>query len=808
MRLIKHLFSVGLLSLSMTVFGADYKVKGVVVDSVGEGEAFATLRIYTESDSLKPVIVATTDVNGVIEQKLKSSGAYSIKIHSVGKTEVKKEFTVTVANPVADLGQIVTRTSATALQEVEVVAQRPLVTREIDRIGYDVQADEESKTSTIIEMLRKVPMVSVDTDNTIKVNGSTNFVIYKNGRPNKSFSSNPKEVLSAIPASMIKRIEVITEPGAKYDAEGVGAILNIITIEDTSLNGVMGNLNLNTDTRSDFIPSPFVWVMSQLDKVAFSAYGGYNYVSKKATDYSVNSRYNYKESGSELMSESKGNNKGGIIPFGLELSYDIDTLNLITAEMSGYLFDVDVSQSSKTAMRDRNGNVIYSYGSDFRYPRYNYFDLNGGLNYQRLTKRKGEIFTLSYLISTTRQKRDEETEYLDMVNMQVPYTGINSKFDLYFMEHTFQFDWTRPIKNIHTIDAGVKYIYRDNHSKNTQNYIGSQIIDTDFSHITNVAAIYGDYRLKLGRFGARAGVRYEYSNLKAKFNDGKNPDFGQNLNDLVPSAGLSWNVNDANSLTLNYATRINRPGISYLNPVSEETPTGESLGNPNLESSRYSSVKLSYMLIKQKFNLNTSLSYDFTDNMITNYKYVKDDYIYSTYKNIGKSQNLALNIYAQWSITPKTQFMINGSINYFNNEIPDNDLKLDKWGWGGYARLAQTLPWNIKASLDCFKSSVWLNGVYSYGSTDTYYYGISLSRNFLKEDRLSVTLRYDNPFGPKESEYITRVVNGDYTGVECQKVRYRSYFGVRIGYRFGSVKTQVKKTAKTIENDDLIGRKK
>lgn len=808
MKLIKCLLCCVSFAVSMTAFGADYRVKGQVVDSIGEGEAFATLRIYADRDTVKPVIVVTTDVNGLIDQKIKSQGVYDIKIHSVGKNVIEKRFEVTEAKPVAELGTIVTSASATALQEVEVVAQRPLITREIDRIGYDVQADEESKTSTVIEMLRKVPMVSVDADNTIKVNGSTNFVIYKNGRPNKSFSSNPKEVLAAIPASMIKRIEVITEPGAKYDAEGIGAILNIVTTEDTSINGIMGNINLNTDTRQDFIPSPFLWVMSQVGKVAFSAYGGYSYVSRKTTTYEDNLRYKYIDSGSELITQSKGNNKGGVIPFGLELSYEIDSMNLITAEMSGYNFAVDVIQSSKMRMNDKDGNLLYSYSSKASYPSYSYLDLSGGVNYQRLTKRKGETFTLSYLISTTGQKRDQVFEYYDMVNSQVPYTGIVSNFDLSFIEHTFQFDWTRPFKNIHTIDAGVKYIYRDNHSKNTQNYVGAYSEFTDFSHVTNVAAVYGDYRLKLGKFGARAGLRYEYSHLKAKFKDGSNPDFGQNLNDFVPSAGLSWNVNDANSLTLNYASRINRPGISYLNPVEEYTPVSMSSGNPNLESARFQSIKLAYMLIKQKFNMNTSLSYDFSDNTITRSQTVIDDYIYRTYDNIGKSSNLTLNVYMQWSITPKTQFMLNGSAKYMLSEIPVQGLKLDKWTWGGYARLTQELPWKIKASVDCFKSSAWMDGVYSYGSSDMCHYGLYLSRNFLKEDRLSVTLKYNNLFGPKEMEYTTYTVNGDYVGTDVQTMRNMSFFGVQIGYRFGSVKTQVKKTAKKIENDDLIGRKK
>ncbi len=136
------------------------------------------------------------------------------------------------------------------------------MTKEIDRIGYDVQADEESKTNTVIDMMRKVPMVSVDADGTIKVNGSTNFKIYKDGRPNQSFTNNSKDVLSAIPASMIKRIEVITEPGAKYDAEGVGAIINIVTMDNTSMGGVMGSVRVGARSNNDFLPDGSLWLFA------------------------------------------------------------------------------------------------------------------------------------------------------------------------------------------------------------------------------------------------------------------------------------------------------------------------------------------------------------------------------------------------------------------------------------------------------------------------------------------------------------------------------------------------------------------
>ena len=152
----------------------------------------------------------------------------------------------------AEIDSILNDTTFKHLSEVEVKAIRPLVKAEIDRLAYDVQADADAKTSTVIEMLRKVPLVTVDAEDNIRVKGATNFKIYKNGHPDPSISSNPKEVLKAIPASMIKRIEVITEPGAKYDAEGVGAILNIVLNDNTAVKGVTGTIGAGIDeTGSD-----------------------------------------------------------------------------------------------------------------------------------------------------------------------------------------------------------------------------------------------------------------------------------------------------------------------------------------------------------------------------------------------------------------------------------------------------------------------------------------------------------------------------------------------------------------------------
>ena len=252
---------------------AQYAVSGVVADTTGTGEAYATIRIYNQADSTKAIRLGTTDDSGAFMQQLPEAGKYTINISSVGKTPLRHNFEVTKSKPTASLGTLTLHDASTTLGEVQVVAQRPLVKTEIDRLSYDIQADEDSKTNTIFEMLKKVPRVTVDGEDNIKVDGSSDFKIFKNGRPNSSWSRNPKEVLKSIPASMIKRIEVITEPGARYDAEGVSGILNIVTMDNTSMSGVLGSIggavNQNGSTNA------FTYLTTQAGKLTTTLNYGY-----------------------------------------------------------------------------------------------------------------------------------------------------------------------------------------------------------------------------------------------------------------------------------------------------------------------------------------------------------------------------------------------------------------------------------------------------------------------------------------------------------------------------------------------------
>ena len=791
------------------LWASAYNVSGVVVDDIGMGEPYATLRIYSVNDSLKPRSMSVTDANGIFSQHIDSIGKYVLKAGAVGKQSVEVPFEINDQNQTINLDSITLPILSQVLNEVEVTAQRPLITREIDRIGYDVQADDDSKSSTIMEMLRKVPLVSVDGEDKITVRGSSNFKIYKNGRPNNTFSNNPKEILGSIPASMIKRIEVITEPGAKYDAEGVGAIINIVTLDNTIIKGIMGSASLSTNS-TNYIPQPNLWLMSQIDKVTFSLNAGYNYISDEQTRSQNQSLYTYKDSGSKLSSSSAGTNPGNLMYISTEASYELDSLNLFSAEFGGYYYNVKPIGSGSAMMSSDDGNIIYSLTQNYNFKRYSYLDFNGSLNYQHSTRRKGETITLSYMLSITDQTRNQFIEYTDMVNAPINYTQSQSYFDLNFIEHTFQADWVRPFLKIHRLDLGAKYILRDNNSITDQNFIGSHLSHSDFSHITNVAAGYIDYRADIGKWSARAGLRYEYSHLKAQYHDGSNSDFSRNLSDWVPSASVAWRPNSANSLSFNYASRINRPGISYLNPAVEESVTTTSQGNPTLESARHNSLKMSYMYISPKLNLNLSTGYEFSDNEITNYNYVIDDHIYSTYGNVGSRQCLSLGGYMQWTISPKTSFMLNANAAYNRYANDAMAAHLSRWTASGYGQLTQRLPWKLTLGLTGYWYSGFISDAYSYSYpvNSSVYYNISLQRSFLKEDRLTVKLAAGNIFGPDKSEAKTITVNGDYVGETRAWQFNRQSVGLNISYRFGSLNAQVKKTAKTIANDDLIGRKK
>lgn len=782
-----------------------FRVKAIVVDAQGEPQAYASYRFYLLPDTSAQVLVGTADDKGEINAKLRKTGNYRLIVSYIGVPDLSCNFSAKESNAELNLGQLKMTSGDNTLGTLEVVAQKPLVTKEIDRVGYDVQGDEDSKTQSVSEILRKVPMVAVDADGTITVNGSSNFKIFKDGRPSKNYTSNAKDLFKAIPASMIKRIEVITEPGAKYDAEGIGAILNIVTMDGVTVRGAMGTVSTSVSNVNP-VPSLQAYLSGQLDKVNLSFYGGTQYIHKESQRSQTVSEQLYNNGNVQRVS-SEATGRGGFGYFGTSLSWEPDTLNLFNFDASGTGYKAEGWGSGRAELLDPAGKLIYGFSNDTEVPAQSFFNIDASASYQRNTSRKGEFFTLAYQISTQDNRTENNAVYSGMVNMPVPYTGIYYNSKLNFIEHTFQADWTRPTWKGQTFDVGGKYILRRNKSDNKYDYAGVGPVVDKFLHITDVGALYTQYALRFGTVSLRAGLRYEMSKLKAEFAEEPSKNFGSTLHDFVPSADMSWSIDDRNSLTLNYATRINRPGIEFLNPAHNQAPSSDSYGNPALKSVRHNSLTLNYSYTAQKLYYNVSTGFEMSNNGIVADRFLKDNVLYSTYINAGQQRRFNMNAYVQWTLSKNGTLMFNGTLT--RESYSQNGLKLARWTPMGYTQYRHRLPWKLNASVTLQWHEFGVQSVYNRFGFEKWYdklhSNFSLGRNFLKEDRLTVQLQARNPFGPSKIYFVDITENGDVTGTSRTTHFNNTQFSVSVSYRFGSFNSRVKKTARSISNDDLVG---
>ena len=691
------------------------------------------------------------------------------------------------------------------LDEVVVAQRRKLIKNDIDKLTYDVQHDKTAQTKTTLEILKKIPLVTVDGQENIRVQGSTSFKVYRNGHPDPSLSGqNLKDILKAIPASTIKRIEVITDPGAKYDAEGTTAILNIVMMSSSKLQGVSGNVNSEVDTYGSVRLGTYL--TTKVGKLTTTVNYNYRNQSRKQAENNREEVYNYVKTG-EQKREYGTNSTAATIHFGnISASYEIDSLNLLTASTNFFGYKADANAQNTNERWDKNSQLIYKFDNNMTTPGYSHLNIGGRLDYQHKTHLDGEILTLSYMLAATRQHTIFRQMYNNMVNFPVSYTSYDQNTRERFTEHTFQIDYVRPFGKHHKLESGTKYILRYNNSTSLMDYQGTTPdMESKFKHNAQVAAAYLSYIFTAGKWAARAGLRYEFTRMKASYPDGSNADYHANLNDWVPSASLQYKISDGQTLKVSYNTSINRPGIDYLNPAVISTPTAISFGNANLGSSRNQALHLEYMLVTSKLTLQLSPDYSFTNNGITNIIYEQNRKDVSTYQNVLKSKVFGISSYTEWTPFTGTSFTLNASIRYARITLPTPAIKNSGCGGGIYFNWEQKIPW--KLTLTTSIGGEYGNRVYDPYAIEGhwFYYDFTLTRRFFK-DKLTVSISAESPF-INERSTTYRIVQGDYTGYE-RSVMYPKCFHIGFSWSFGKLKASVERAARSIENDDLVGSNK
>ena len=691
------------------------------------------------------------------------------------------------------------------LDEVVVAQRRKLIKNDIDKLTYDVQHDKTAQTKTTLEILKKIPLVTVDGQENIRVQGSTSFKVYRNGHPDPSLSGqNLKDILKAIPASTIKRIEVITDPGAKYDAEGTTAILNIVMMSNTKLQGVSGKVN--SDVNSHGSVRLGTYLITKVGKLTTAVNYNLRKQGRKQTENNREEVYNYVKTGEQKRVYGTSSTAATIHFGNIGASYEIDSLNLLTASTTFIGYKADANTQSTTERWNKSNQLIYKFDSDVTTPGYSYFNLGGRLDYQHKTHLDGEVLTLSYMLAATRQHTIFHQMYNNMVNFPVSYTSYDRNTRNHFTEHTFQIDYVRPFGKYHKIESGTKYILRYNNSTSLMDYQGTTPdMESNFKHNAQVAAAYLSYIFTAGKWAARAGLRYEFTRMKASYPDGSNADYHANLNDWVPSASLQYKISDGQTLKFSYNTSINRPGIGYLNPAIISTPTAVSFGNANLGSSRNQKLQLVYMLVTSKFTLQLSPYYSFTNNGIGRILYEQNRKDVSTFQNILKSKIFGISSYTEWTPFTGTSFTLNASMRYARITLPTPSTKNSGCGGGIYFNWEQKLPWDL--TLTTSIGGEYGNRIYNPYAIEGrwFYYNFTLTRLFFK-DKLTVSLSANSPFS-KDKATTYNIVRGDYTGYE-RSVMYPRYFNIGFSWSFGKLKASVKKAARSIENDDLVGSNK
>lgn len=783
-------------------YAEDYVLKGVLMDSLTqELEPYATVRVQ-EQHSDKLVKAAVTATDGTFSLKLKAPGTYRVAFYSMGKQTVHREVRFDARHLLVDLGKVYLSPSSQMLGEAKVVAQRTLVKAEIDKLSYNVKEDPDAKTNTVLEMLRKVPMVTVDGEDKIQVSGSGNFKVYVDGKPNSLMSNNPSEVLKSLPATAIKSIEVITEPGAKYDAEGIGGILNIVTA-GTTMEGYNVTLGLRADNKG---VGGNGYGTVQWGKFTVSGNYSYNYYNSPKAHESRGREDFTSDAFKYLQTDGWSDDKGNYQYGNLDASYELDKNNLLTFSASLYGGVSRSGRYSLTQMDNAGRQPVYSYESHSR-SKGKHHNVNAAFDYQHSFKTPGEYLTLSYRFdhSPVGSKADTWYEHIQ----EVPFDLRDQSFDndAHTSEHTVQADYVNPFSKNHYMDAGIKYIHRTNVSDALywmEQADGTMAEDLDqsthFDQGQSILAAYADYQLKWKKLGVKAGVRYEHSFMDVKYALTPERNFDTEFDDVVPTANVAYMFSPSANLRANYNLRINRPSIWYLNPFRDSSdPTALTYGNPNLDTEKAHNVGLTYSNFSAKLSANVGLNYMFTNNGIEQYSFMNGGVLETTYANAGKKQNVGLSCWVNWNPTSQTRISLNARGNY--SDIKSSLLKAHNDGFSGnlFANVQQHLPWELRLSAYGGGSTpaVSLQGKgYSY-----YYYGLSLNRSFLKDDRLNVAVTGNHLFG----KYVTYEHSVTTESFHTWSRRRNNVMrvGVSISWRIGDLKAKVKETVRTINNDDV-----
>jgi len=823
----KKLFSIIILLTITTwseVFAQEVNVEDLPIRIVGvavTGDAeepvpYATAALVDPEDGTT-VAGAVADGDGkFFIAGIDEIGTYNLLLSFIGfEARSVKGIEVTSLKGVINLGNIRMEDEGVALDEVTVQGQRELIEERVDRTIYKAENDKTTAGGDATDVLRRVPMLSVDLDGNVSMRGSSNIQVLIDNRPSAIAASSIADALSQIPAEEIKAVEVITSPSARFDAEGTSGVINIVTKKNNltgmSLNvrsgaGLRGsNLSLNGSARTK--------------KLGFSVGGfgraGYNILGRFENEQFITNPDN---STARILqsADTKSNRLFGRYNFGID--YDIDQYNFLTGSVN---FGIRNSNNFQEDFLTQNFSGEQLISQQLRetdvVDKSNTVDVS--VNYTKTYEKKGKEFSILTLYSQNTRE-NSFTNLLFEDDFETINSRIRNDNPSRNQEFTGQLDFVNPMGNDGEaiLEYGVKNILRRAFSDFA--YFEAEGEDGDFienenpnlsnelTYDQNVTAGYASYTFKLLKnYTLKTGLRYEYTMINADFQNEMEADI-PSYGTLVPSINASRRMSNGNLIKAAYNRRISRPSLRFINPnINASNPNQISQGNPLLDPELTDNYELSYSTFFKGAILNFSSFYRNTTGSIQAVRTIRnDDVIFTTYENIGREQAIGTSFFTNITVGSKLSF--NGGFDLYyamlDNGISDPALAAQNEGFVVSGRMFgnYSLPkdWQVQLFTFARGRRVQLQGL----SGGFAVYGLSINKQF-KEKRGSIGFGAEN-FLSKEfvirNELTTPTIMQNSTSA-LQNMNFKINFSYRIGKL--SMDDRPRRRRKSVKNDDLKG---
>ncbi len=776
------------------------KVEGFLLDSISKQPVgFASL-VLRKAGSQKDLDGIISGENGKFTFENVKTGKYDIIIVFIGYNDKKiANVETTLKNPDLNLQKVDFAPNNVVLDEVVVKEQRSMIENKVDRIVYNAENDASVAGQDATAVLRKVPMLTVDLNGNVSMRGSQNVRILINGKPSGMFSTNVGDALKMFPADQIKKVEVITSPSAKYDGEGTGGIINIITSKQ-NIDGLAGSVNASVGIRQN---SLFTNLNAGKGRLGFSssaaifysnpAKGGLTFERLENTSSGTNT---FTQSGDQTTSRLGGNGNASLF-------YDFNGYNSINSSLNfrGFGFDVKGLTNGLIDNKQFNFQDVYARtndGSNFM----GGFDWNTDYT-MKFEKHKDREFSVAaqYTRDNNNQNFDvaENHSYLTMINRdaQIINDGKNN-------EYTLQADYTHPIKNGAKLEAGAKTVIRDinsDYKNNIKDANGKFVTLGEFSDVFNynqsVNAAYASLNYILAKkYNFITGLRYEGTKFDLKYASSDAKKFGDNYYNLLPNFTVSRNLPNFKSIKLSYTQRIQRPSLTFINPFINNTDyLNRTIGNPELKPELTDQIELGYNTNFKGFTIFSAVYFKRTTDIIEQILAINNGVSENTYQNIGRNNSYGVNLFTTKTIK---QLTVRGGGNFFTYDskgvVSNQTLQRSTYEYNLFFNGEYSFTGSLKADFFGFfkspKRSI-------QGDQPAFsIYGMGFRKDF-KNSSLGLTLIQPHT---NNLVFSTNIKGDNYSQVSAFSIPFRS-IGINFRYKFGNVDFKERKTK--IKNNDM-----